>query len=200
MPASNGSTSPAVPTETATDLRVDCYVRSSVPGLTAETITTIVNRLQQLCDHGHISTYQLHPWPPEQHAVIETDETREPARHELVAEFERWADQHGVTLEPAFRRQEVPSSPLGISADEPRERIRVPLVALALYEDDSAAADQESASLQGVVPYTEQSPTGTAQTYTVDEWLTAVSTNTGEIVTYNSDSHDDHQPLLERQQ
>ncbi|PGF14184.1 hypothetical protein CP556_24500 [Natrinema sp. CBA1119] len=198
MPANNVSASPIVPTETATDLRVDCYVRSTISGPTGETITTIDNRLQQLCDHGHISAYQLHSWPPEQHAVSETDDTHEPTRHDLVAEFERWADQHGVTLEPAFRRQEVPSSPLGISADEPRERVRVPIVALALYEDESSTADQERASLQGVVPYTDQPRTDTARTYTVDEWLTAVGTDTGEIVTY--DSQDDQQPLLERQQ
>lgn len=198
MPASNVSTSPIVPTETETDLRVDCYVRSAVPGPTAETITTIVNRLQQLCDQGNSSAYRLHPWPPERHAVVETDDTHEPTRHGLVAEFERWADQHGVTLEPAFRRQEVPPSPLGMSSDEPRERIRVPLVALALYEDESAAEDQEKASLQGVVPYTEQPRTDAAQTYTVDEWLTAVGTDSGEIVTY--DSRDDQQPLLEGHQ
>lgn len=197
MPASNVSASPIVPTETETDLRVDCYVRSTVPGPTAETITTIVNRLQQLCDQEHISAYQIHPWPPERHAVVETDDTHEPTRHDLVAEFEHWADQHGVTLEPAFRRQEIPSSPLGISSDEPHERVRVPLVALALYKE-SAAADQEKASLQGVVPYTEQPRTDTARTYTVDEWLTAVGTDTGEVVTY--DSRDDQQPLLERHQ
>lgn len=198
MPASNLVASPIVPTETATDLRVDCYVRPMIPGPTAETITTIDNRLQQLCDHGHISAYQLHSWPPEQHAVSETDDTHEPARAELVAEFERWADQHGVTLEPAFRRQEVPPSPLEISADEPRERVRVPIVALALYEDEPAAADQEKASLQGVVPYTEQPRTDTARTYTVDEWLTAVGTGTGEIAT--SESRNDQQPLLEGRQ
>lgn len=198
MSASSLAASPIIPTDTETDLRVDCYVRPTIPGPTAKTITTIDNRLQQLCDHGHISAYQLHSWPPEQHAVSETDGTHEPTRHDLVAEFERWADQHGVTLEPAFRRQEVPSSPLGISADEPRERVRVPIVALALYKDESATADQERASLQGVVPYTEQPRTDTVQTYTVDEWLTAVGTDTGEIVT--SESGNDQQPLLERHQ
>ena len=65
-------------------------------------------------------------------------------------------------------------------------------MALALYEDESASANQEGASLQGVVPYTEQSWTDIARTYTVNEWLTAVSTDTGEIVTY--DSPDDQQP------
>ncbi|WP_222914294.1 HTH domain-containing protein [Natrinema sp. SYSU A 869] len=198
MPASSLAASPIVPTDTQIDLRVDCYVRSTVPGPTAETISTIVNRLQQLCDHGYIKNYQLHPWPPEHHAIVETDNTCKPTRHELVAEFERWADQHDVTLEPAFRQREIPSSPLGLSSDEPRERVRVPIVALALYEDEPTATDSETASLQGVVPYTEQLQTDAARTYTVNEWLTAVGTEAGDIVTY--DSHDNQQPLLERQQ
>ncbi|WP_226482854.1 HTH domain-containing protein [Natrinema amylolyticum] len=200
MPAGDLAESPIVPTETQTDLRVDCYVRSTVPGPTAETITAIVNRLQQLCDRGHINTHQLRPWPPERHAVVETDDTRESTRRELVAEFERWAERHGVTLEPAFRRQEIPPSPLGIGSDEPRERVRVPLVALALYEDDPTETETgpETAPLRGVVPYTEQPRTDAARTYTVNEWLTAVGADTGETVTY--DSRNDQQPLLERHQ
>nr|WP_255681605.1 HTH domain-containing protein [Natrinema sp. SYSU A 869] len=71
-------------------------------------------------------------------------------------------------------------------------------MALALYEDEPTATDSETASLQGVVPYTEQLQTDAARTYTVNEWLTAVGTEAGDIVTY--DSHDNQQPLLERQQ
>lgn len=194
MSASNVTDSPTVPTDIRADLRVDCYVRSGVPGPTAETISTIVDRLQQLSDDGHISTCRIGPWPAEHHAALEEDETRDITRCELVAEFEHWAERHDVTLEPAFRRREVPPSPLGIGSGEPYEQVRVPLVALALSEDD---ADTESASLRGVVPYTESPQTAAARTHTVDEWLTAAETDAGGTVA--RDSRAEQQSLLEGQ-
>ncbi len=191
MSVSEFTESLIVPTGTQTDLRVDCYVRSAVGGPTAETITSIVDRLQRLCDYGQISTCQISSWPPERHTV----NTHEPTRHGLIAEFERWADQHGVTLEPAFRRQTVPPSSLGISADDSRERIRVPIVALALYEDTPPDSDPETESLRGVVPYTDQTYTDTARTYTVDDWLSAVDPEMSEGGTH--DTQTDHPSLLE---
>lgn len=186
-----------VPTTAETDLRVDCYVRSTVAGSTAEMITAIVERLQQLSDRGQISNCRITPWPPEHHAVSKSDDTHEPTRLGLVTEFERWADQHGVTLDPAFRRQEVPPSPLGIGADESRERVRVPIVALALYEDEPTDADTETASLRGVVPYTAQLHTDTARTYTVDDWLSAVETEG--VEKSSRDGQTDYPSLLEEE-
>lgn len=190
--------SSVVPTTTQSDLRVDCYVRSTVAESTAEIITAVVERLQQLCDRGQISNCRIRPWPPEHHAFSKSADTHEPTRHRLVTEFERWADQHDVTLDPAFRRQEAPPSPLGIGANESRERVRVPIVALALYEDEPTDADVETASLRGVVPCTDQLHTDTARTYTVDDWLSAIETEGG-----GKNSHDgqtDHPSQLEAEQ
>lgn len=188
--------SPAVPTETPTDLRVECYVRSTVPGPTTETITAIVNRLRHLRDCGQIRTYHVTPWPPERHTVSQTDTAHEPTRDGLVAEFEHWAEKHDVTLEPAFRRREVPSSPLGIGSDEPREQVRVPIVALALYADEeSAEAPTATEPLRGVVPYTEQPYPDTTRTYTVDDWLSTVESE--EIRSNFRDAQTTHQSLLE---
>lgn len=182
MSAGSATDLPVNSLEQAENIRVDCYVRSGVPAPVAETINTLIERLQQLCDHGPISDFQVSQWPSERHAVAKTDETR-PTRDELIAEFEQWADQHSYTLEPAFRREEIPSSPLGLGTNETRERVRVPLVALALYEADTERGPDTEA-LRGVVPYTERLQTGAERTYTVDEWLSTVEANEGEDRTY----------------
>lgn len=155
------------------DVRVDCYVRSTLPAAVSERISAIVERLRTLRDREYVDELQVSRWPA-RHSVA--DEAG-PECTELVAEFERWADRHGYSLEPGFRRRTIPPSPFGVDG-EPRERLRVPLVALALYENEGEGGDEDAASevLRGVVPCTELSYTGEERTYTVDEWLTAVET------------------------
>ena len=145
-------------------IRVDCYVRSTVPAAVSEQVSTLVERIRTLHERGYVDDVNVSQWPSQQPVTEESGSTCT----ELVTEFEQWADGHGYSLEPGFRRRTTPPSPLGVDA-EPRERLRVPLVALALYEDD---ADAEI--LRGVVPCTELSYTGDERTYTVDEWLAAV--------------------------
>lgn len=172
MPASDYSatTGPAVDLESESSLRVDCYVRSTVPPTVTEAIDDVVERLRRLRETGHIDDYQTTCWPPEPHAVDNLADDHTTTRDELVAEFERWAAQSGRSLEPAFRRLEIQQSPIGLGCDEPHERVRVPFVSLAIYEAD----DTDGETLRGVVPYTEQSQTTDGRTYTVDEWLSAV--------------------------
>ncbi|WP_341850646.1 HTH domain-containing protein [Natronococcus wangiae] len=162
-----------VGTDLQGDLRVNCYVRSTMPSPLVETVNTVTERLQRLHDQGSITECRISHWPPEHSAVTDAADTEEPTRDELVAEFEQWADQHGYTLEPSFRRQEIPSSPFGLGTDDTRDRIRVPFIALALYEDDTWT-DPDTEALRGVVPYTECLHTGVERTYTVDEWLSTV--------------------------
>lgn len=183
MPVSKPADTQAVGTDPQGDLTVDCYTRSTVPSALVETVSTVIERLQRLHDQGSIAEYQVTHWPPERCAVAEGDDAREPTRDELVVEFEQWADRHGYTLEPAFRREEIPSSPLRMGADDTRDRVRVPFVALALYDDD-AETDSDTETLCGVVPYTERLPTGAERTYTVDEWLSTVEANAHEGRTY----------------
>lgn len=145
---------------------IDCYVRSGVPAAASERISAFVERLQTLRDRGHVDELRVDQWPSRHATAGRSGATRD----DLVAEFERWADRHDYCLEPGFRRRTVPRSPFGVDVDS-HERIRVPMVALALYED---AADGET--LRAVLPCTELSYTGDERTYTVDEWLTAVET------------------------
>ncbi|MFC6768770.1 HTH domain-containing protein [Natrinema soli] len=178
-------------------VRIDCYMRPDVPAVIADTITGVINRLQALCDSGIIADYEVNHWPLDHHVTDETDATRGPTRHELVAKFERWAEQHGYTLKPAFRREEISVSPLGIGCDDPYKRIRVPVIALALYEEDSEP-EMETAELRGVVPYTEHPDTDDERTYTVDEWLSAVETKKSDVRTRTS--RHDQATQLEGQQ
>jgi hypothetical protein len=109
-----------------------------------------------------------------------TDEVR-PTRDEL---FEQWAEQHDYTLEPAFRRNEIPTSPLGLRSNETHERVRVPFVAVALYEADTENGSDTEA-LRGVVPYTEGSNTVEDRTYTIQEWLSALEAKRCENAPYS---------------
>ncbi|WP_436346583.1 HTH domain-containing protein [Natronorubrum sp. FCH18a] len=178
MPSGNAEGLPAVDIDSRADLRVDCYVRSSIPAPLRGTIDTVVDRLQRLCEHGSLLEYRLSHWPPEPHASAESADERELTRAELVSEFEQWADRRNGSLEPAFRRREIPASAFGIGGDEPYERTRVPIVTLAVY-DANAEADAESGALRGVLPYTERAREGRERTYTVDEWLSELETAVG---------------------
>lgn len=147
-----------VATEPREDLRVECYVRSNVSAASVRQIEAIVERIQELEEADFVADYDVVQWPPEHRTPAQSDAVEE-TRGEIVAEFEHWADRNGCSLEPAFRRREVPSSLVG--PDEPREDVRVPLVALVLH-------DGRTDELRGVVPYTDEE-----RTYTVDDWLTA---------------------------
>lgn len=180
-------------------VHVDCYVRSTVPTAVSDRISTLVDRLETLRDRGYVDTVGVNRWPA-QHVIA--DEART-TRDELVAEFERWADRHGYSLEPGFRRRRTPPSPLGVDA-EPREQVRVPMVGLAVYEDDTDAdadvlqrddTDADADVLRGVLPCTELSYTGDERTVTVDEWLAAVEARAFDEPVRTSQI--DGRPLLE---
>ena len=170
----------AVPTATADperSLRVDCYVRPTVSTAADGAIGRVVDRLERLQEDGAIDEYRIVRWPAQRR--VDGDRS---TRSEIVAEFERWAERRGRSLEPAFRRQELPSSPLCPGAG-PRERVRVPIVTLTLYEyDESEESDDDgSATVRGVVPHTDRTASGTDRTYTVEEWLSAAERSSGAV-------------------
>lgn len=164
MPARKPAVQSIVDQNRRESVRVDCYVRSTVPTAVSERITSLVDRLETLGERGYVDDVTVNRWPSQHVLGAEAGTTRD----ELVAEFERWADRHGYSLEPGFRRRRVSPSPLDVDA-EPQEQVRVPIVALAVYEDEDDAD-----VLRGVLPCTELSYTGDERTVTVDEWLDAV--------------------------
>ncbi len=155
------------------DIRVDCYVRSTVPGPIAETIDIVVDRLDRLTRHGRIADYEITLWPPSRASISEAIDRGEQTREELLATFERWADRNGYRLDPAFRREDVPMLPFGSGFNASRERVRVPIVALVVREEGASATEPDADALRGVIPCTEPRR-GDDRTYTVEEWLSAL--------------------------
>lgn len=159
---------PAVTLEADAPLRIDCYVRRTVPPAVTDSINDVLERVRRLDRRGVVDDHRVTRWPADAPEIDLGDDGERPDRATLVAEFERWADRHGYSLEPAFQRREIPSSPFDVGPDEPRERLRVPLVTLAVRE----RPDDNSERATGVVPYTHGD-----HTYTVDEWLSVVESD-----------------------
>ena len=177
MSANNAADIPALETDLPGAVQVECYVRSSVPAAVSRRLTVLVERLRTLEETGVLDDVRVAQWPAE-HAIGDTDQ---PTREELVAEFDEWATAHDCSLEPGFCRRRTTPSLLGI--DDSYESLRVPLVALALFDAD---ADGDADDLQGVVPCTKRDRPDGKRTYTVDEWLTAVERHASEATPQGS--------------
>lgn len=210
MQAAEPRDGPAVTIDRKGSYRVDCYVRGTVPAPTRGRISAVTGRLRRLAAADIIDECRVRQWPPERH-IVDPSEGAEPPRRALVAAFERWADEHGHSLEPAFRRRELPAWPLDHEDGETGERVRVPVVALALSEVEAEATTADGAAsepavesgtdptpnpeaLEGVVPYTERARAGDGRTYTVSDWLDAIEAEWQEAITRVADVEGDHDP------
>jgi hypothetical protein len=133
-----------------------------VPAALAETVEGIRGRLRELRESGIITNYSVSRWPPAHSHTVQPSSDSQQTRDDVVADFETWAVENGYTLAPAFRRQTASTSPL--DSNDRCGRFSVPIVALALYQDDT---------LCGVFPSTE---TDSGVTYTVIDCLDALET------------------------
>ncbi|NKE37269.1 hypothetical protein GWG54_15875 [Natronococcus sp. JC468] len=172
-------------------LRVDCYVRPTVPTAVEDVLEAVADRLEELRDDGVVDEYRIVPWPPDGPAI----DGNGSARDGLMDAFEDWAERRGYSLEPGFRRREVPPSPLRADGDS-LERVRVPLVALALYEATDGD-DRAGATLRGVVPHAERTDAGATRTYTVGEWLSAAERNGTAVGESPGAARDEQVPIPE---
>jgi hypothetical protein len=120
---------------TPSRLRAELKLRSFPPhGITDVHHRTLV-RLHRLVDRGTLSTLDVDVWGS--HAV--TDAMRDhddSGTLEAISEFERWAEERGCTLAPAFATRECGS----ILDGGTREVTVVPLVTLAVYGEDGLRA------------------------------------------------------------
>jgi hypothetical protein len=153
-------------------LTVALYVRSDISAASRRQIDAVTERLRTLAQTPLLDDVRLEQWPPQQ-SIAQADGVRQSPRGELASEFEEWATRHGVSLRPAIRRQVVPSSLVG--AGDAYTEVRVPVMTLALYAED---ADE----LRGVVPYTVGSQEEESTTYTVDDWLSAVESESANVL------------------
>lgn len=94
-----------------------------------------LTRLHRLADAGTLASVNVDVWGG--HAVTESlTDHDDAAAAAVVPDFERWAEEHGYTLAPAFACRERGS----MLDDETREVWVVPLVTLAVYEGDRLEA------------------------------------------------------------
>lgn len=161
-PSQRTSQTSATLSDDYTSRRIDCYVRDRVPAALAETVEGIRGRLRELRESGIITNYSVSRWPPAHSHTVQPSSDSQQTRDDVVADFETWAVENGYTLAPAFRRQTASTSPL--DSNDRCGRFSVPIVALALYQDDT---------LCGVFPSTE---TDSGVTYTVIDCLDALET------------------------
>lgn len=116
-------------------LRATLKLRSFPPhGITDVQHRTLA-RLHRLADAGTLAVIDVDLWGS--HAVADSMADHEnEGTLETVSDFERWAEEQGYTLAPAFSCRECGS----MLADKTREVTVVPLVTLAVYEEDRLRA------------------------------------------------------------
>lgn len=108
-----------------TDIRIECYVRAAPVGAPVdETIKT----LREYDQRDVIEGFTVDVWPDE---VALTGETKEMALIEEYRRFQIWAEQAGVSLQPAFRIREQAT----LVSDQPARTLVLPMVCLAIYAD-----------------------------------------------------------------
>ncbi|MXV64395.1 hypothetical protein GS429_20455 [Natronorubrum sp. JWXQ-INN-674] len=133
---------------------VVCHVRAP---LLLEPVDRQIETLQACESEGTIDELLLRSWPKE---IALTDESPYQEALESFERFERWADEHGVSIRPPFRKRSTTSQISG----ETRTLLVMPLACLEVYADDE---------LVGVFPHSDD---GSEETYTTDEAIAALRT------------------------
>jgi hypothetical protein len=112
--------------------RVELLMREPVYG-THNRQQSVVARLQELNEDDYISDFDVEIWGKRLNLDADdwsrqaTDTAREKYRL-----FGEWADEHGYCLEPAFTKRTMRIEP----GADPKEVVDLPIVCLAVYEDD----------------------------------------------------------------
>ena len=110
--------------------RAAVYVRSPAPAATEQRQETVLARLRSLRDCGAVDEFSVTYWFRQ--ALDRDGDPTMPA----VAELEAWAEDHSVSLAPAFDRHERHNWYTGIDDAV----VTLPVVCLAVYEDDELTA------------------------------------------------------------
>lgn len=112
-------------------VRTVLWLRTLAPHGINETQTEVIDRLRQLEADGRIAGLDVGVWGASMGVARSADRNLSDV-HDVVTEFERWADDQDCTLRPAFERR---------SARVPEEtRVVLPLLCLAVYEAEAIRA------------------------------------------------------------
>lgn len=120
---------------TSSPLRATLKLRSFPPHGVVDAQRRTLARLYRLVDVGTLSAIDVDVWGS--HAVTDSMTHHDDAASlETVSEFERWAEERGYTLAPAFACREC-----GSMIDEARWEVTVvPLLTLVVYEENRLKA------------------------------------------------------------
>lgn len=116
-----------------TQLRATLKLRSFPPHGIADVQRRTLARLHRLTDVGTLTSVDVDVWGS--HAVTDSMSDHDAPSIEDVFDYERWAEERGYSLAPAFARRES-----GSMIDDSREVTVVPLMTLAVYDGDRLRA------------------------------------------------------------
>lgn len=93
--------------------------------------TEVLDRLQQLTqsEESQVTNLDIDVWDGSG-GITRTDDHGTRDTREKVAEFTRWADEHGCTLRPAFDWRSTETTDAG----HERQQVVTPLITLAVYD------------------------------------------------------------------
>lgn len=112
-------------------IRAVLRLRTLAPHGINETQTEVIDRLRRLEEDGRIAGLDVDVWGASMGLARSADRSSSDV-HEAVTEFERWADDQGCTLRPAFERRSARASE--------ETRVVLPLLCLAVYEAEAIRA------------------------------------------------------------
>lgn len=115
-------------------VRLEVFARESVPPDVRSRQRAFVARMQDHVTATSATDLTVDTWP-KQVIVPRAAPTEQPLpspHRENYAAFGRWAEEHGYSLEPAFRKRERTS----LLGDERSVVVDLPVLCVAIYEDD----------------------------------------------------------------
>jgi len=117
--------------DSGTDVRVDLWIRDG--GLPPDDPReTVLERIREFETRGTVDDVSVRVWGTFVAAPDGDPDEFESLAHKRVAEFQRWAERNGHSLEPAFERFERSS----MVSEEGSDVVRLPMQCLAVYEGD----------------------------------------------------------------
>lgn len=144
-------------------VRLELFVRSSVPSPAYECQSSAIERLRTLDDTENIEGVRVRPW---EKRVPLTEGTREPgSSREIYESLSEWAREHGANLQPFFETRECYSSVTG----KAHTALVLPVTCLVVSKNER---------LHGVFPHATEN-----RSYTVADALDALETATDRSVT-----------------